>query len=185
VVEPPLHVVFVCTGNRFRSALAEAVFREKAGGKATVESFGTLDLGAAPALEQAIVEAERLGYNLRDHVSRPLLGVDLSTSDLVVGFERSHVAAAVIEAGAARERSFTLPELMSLLAPAPEPRRAVAQAAAARPLSGPLIPEVEDPYGKPPGLQRRIAEDVCSLAGRLATVLWETDAESGTARGVD
>ena len=185
MVEPPLHVVFVCTGNRFRSALAEAVFRKEAGGKATVESFGTLDLGAAPALKQAIVEAERLGYNLRDHVSRPLLGVDLSTSDLVLGFERSHVAAAVIEAGAARARSFTLPELMSLVAPASEPRRAVAQAAASRPLSGLLMPELEDPYGKPPGLQRRIAEDVCSLARRLATVLWEADAESGTARGVD
>lgn len=182
MVGTPLHVVFVCTGNRFRSALAAAVLRHEARGAANVESYGTLDAGPAPALEQAIVEAERRGYDLRSHLSRPLRGVDLSAADLVVGFERSHVAAAVVEAGAASERSFTLPELVGLIAPDASPRAAIARAAASR--RSPTLkqmPEVEDPYGKRIALQRQIADDVCELTRRLATVLWHGEIGRGAA----
>ena len=145
-----------------------------------VESYGTLDAGTGPALEQAVEEAERLGYDLRAHVSRSLRGVDLSDADLVLGFERSHVAAAVVDSGAAPERSFTLPELVGVIAPAANPRAAIAQAAASRPSrTSMLMPEVEDPYGKPAALQRQIADDVCDLTRRLATVLWPGERGKG------
>lgn len=182
VVDEPLHVVFVCTGNRFRSALAAAVFREEAGGAANVESYGTLDIGAAPTLEQAVAEAARLGYDLSRHVSRPLHGVDLSHAHLVLGFERAHVAAAVVDAGAAPDRSFTLPELVNLITPAATPREAIAHAAAARASPTSMeMPELEDPFGTPPAVQRRIADDVCELTRRLALVLWSAKVGRGAA----
>jgi protein-tyrosine phosphatase len=175
VTDPPLHVVFVCTGNRFRSALAEVIFRKLARDAAAVESFGTLEVGSAPPLDQAVAEAERLGYDLDGHHSRPLRGADLSSADLVVGFERHHVAAAVVDAGARRERSFTLPELLELLRPARTAREAIAQAGRAR--TDPTIasaPEVADPYGLPYAKQRVIADDVHALTNRLARALFPT-----------
>ena len=54
----PFHVVFVCTGNRARSPLAEVFLRAKVdSGAVRVESYGTLELGPAPATPEAIAAA--------------------------------------------------------------------------------------------------------------------------------
>src|SRR6476619_7436935 len=48
-------VAFVCTGNRARSALSEALYRRYAlGFDTSARSFGTLDVAGASALEQAV-----------------------------------------------------------------------------------------------------------------------------------
>ena len=111
-----LRVVFLCTGNRFRSPLAAAIFEEAAaqhGVPVAVESAGTLDVGSRPPFRETIKQAERLGYDISSHRSRPARDVDLSTADLLIGFERSHVAYAVVDAGVAAERAFTLPSSSS------------------------------------------------------------------------
>ena len=124
----PLRVVFVCTGNRFRSPLGAALFAKAAGAQATVESAGTLELGARPAFAETIEEGGRLGVDLSGHRARYLGRVDLSSADLVLGFEQMHVATAVVDAGAERDRSFTLPELVDLVGPRQEtPREAIAR----------------------------------------------------------
>jgi protein-tyrosine phosphatase len=174
--------VFICTGNRFRSPLAEAVFRQATAGlPVETSSAGTLDLGAIPPLPEAVEEAVRFGLNLSGHRSRRVRGLDLAGADLVVGFERMHVVTAVVDAGAKRERTFTLPELVGLVDRATAPdeedpiRRAramIEEARRLRPAHLSAPPELADPLGLPHSLQRQTAERVHELTLQLAARLF-------------
>jgi low molecular weight protein-tyrosine phosphatase len=180
----PFRIVFVCTGNRFRSPLAEALVRRAVDGLGVeVGSFGTLDLGPAAPLPEAIEEGDRLGVDLRGHRARPLAGSDLGAADLVVGFERQHVAAAVVDARAPRERTFTLPELVHNLrlfrAPAghdalTRARLGVALAHGARPPTSmlPAAAEIADPLGRSRRTQRAVADRVDELTTPLVSQLF-------------
>lgn len=157
--EELFEVAVICTGNQFRSPIVEGLMRLSASElPVRVSSWGTEKLGPARALPQAIDHASRFGVDLKDHRARPLSEVDLSHADLVIGFELSHVAAAVVEAGAAYERTFTILELVSLLdhihGQLPEEPVARAQAAVAaahdlRSGEGVFIPDhqLRDPVG--------------------------------------
>ena len=108
-------VVFVCSGNRFRSPLAEASLSQLTRGiPVRVTSVGTLDLGPKPVLSEALTLGRSLGLDLSEHRARALSGGSLEEADLVIGFERAHVSMAVVEAGARPERTFTMPELVEL-----------------------------------------------------------------------
>lgn len=149
-----LEVWFVCTGNRFRSPLAAHVLaRELDPGVATIRSRGTLDIGDAPVLPEALEISGPLGLDLDGHTARVLREGELVNADLVVGFERAHLGVAVELGHARRDCTFTLPELVWLLdataaAPADGPRAAIAAAAAARDLGLTAWPlEIGDPLG--------------------------------------
>ena len=181
---PPLDVVFVCTGNRFRSPIAEASFRRATADRpVVVRSAGTLRLGSVPALPEAIVEAGLLGLDLADHRATFFEDAPLASADLVVGFERLHLATAVVDGGAARDAAFTLPELVDLLEltgrsdDADEADRARSLVAAAasqrRNLGRPAgRGEIADPLGRRVAEQHATAEQVDALARRLAAQLF-------------
>jgi protein-tyrosine-phosphatase len=178
---PELTVAFLCTGNRFRSPLAAALLAEHAQGfPARIESLGTLDLGPVPALPEAVAAAATFGLDLSEHRARGIVDGDLAPFDLVVGFERAHVAAAVVDGGAHLEQTFTLPELVELLRATPGPPRAsdaverartrIREAHAARPpdfRNRPVL-EVADPLGKPRSVQSATAVELRSLVATLA-----------------
>jgi protein-tyrosine phosphatase len=172
-------IVFVCTGNRARSALAEALLRRRLPADGfSVRSVGTLDLGDdVPALAEAIEAAALLGEDLGRHRARTLRHADLQDADLVIGFEPAHVSAAVVDGGAARERTFSIIELADLLdetsssAGSPSPGDAVARAAARRRGTFLTAPALADPLGSSQEVFNRTATEIDGLVARIARSL--------------
>ena len=175
-------VVVICSGNRFRSPIAEAVLRRAAEGlPVRVRSFGTMDLPPGKALPEALELAPSYGLDLTSHQSRPLAGEDLSDADLVIGFELMHVSRAVVGAGAPRERTFLITELSTGLDEiAPQPgdgvveraRASVRQADEAR-KAAPAVPEqIADPIGGPASGYQGTAAEVYRLTTRIAERLF-------------
>jgi protein-tyrosine phosphatase len=176
-------LVVLCTGNRFRSPLAEVLLRDlTAELPVEVSSGGTLSLPPTPALPEAIEAANGMKLDLNAHRCRHMTEADLSTADLVVGFERSHVAAAVVDGGAAPERTFTMPELVGLLRsvdpheqePVSRAREAVELAHRERAGNPQLLDSTElaDPYGRSQKVYRETAERVEALSEELAARLF-------------
>jgi low molecular weight protein-tyrosine phosphatase len=177
-------VVFICTGNRFRSPIAAAAFAAATGGQPVVtHSIGTLDTTGVGVLPEAMRLGLSYGLDLSDHRSRSLVNHGLADADLVVGFEEKHVARAVIDGGAPRDRSFLLVELVESLRdcgapgltdPVERARQLVARAAERR-ADQTTSMTISDPYGTSEEQYRRTAERVRDLAARLAFLLFGQD----------
>jgi protein-tyrosine phosphatase len=179
-----IEILFVCTGNRCRSPIAEEQLRRLAEGlPVQVGSVGLLDLGSAPALPEVIEVARGIGLDLSGHRSRHLMSVDLSHADLVIGLERSHVAAAVVEANVPYEKVFSFKEIVRLLrgvevADVPdleERARTAIRIAHERRGSGPaFVPgeDIEDPFGGPRSAYIEMASQVSSLCRELLAGLF-------------
>jgi protein-tyrosine-phosphatase len=171
VPDDTFDVVFVCTGNQFRSPLAGAVLaRETERLPVRISSCGTGALDGAPAFEEAAELGTRLSVDLSKHRSRRL--GDLAGADLVVGFEHHHVERAVVDAGARRERAFTLPQLVELLEAHPASGSPEERLANMGPGNVLEAPEILDPYGEPSEVQEAIADEVEDLSRRLAVALF-------------
>jgi protein-tyrosine phosphatase len=179
-----LRVAFVCTGNRFRSPLAAALLAaEVPEVPLHVASLGTLELGPVPALPEALEIGRTMGVDLSQHRARKLAAGNLEGFELVLGFERAHMAAAVVDGGAGLERTFTLPELVDLLEVIPDPppggppleraRLRIREAHVARPPDrNRSVPELADPLGRSPRAQREIAHELCTLVSTLTQRLF-------------
>ncbi len=131
------------------------------------------------ALPEALELAPSLDLDLTEHRARCVRNVDLSEADLVLGFEYQHLAAAVTEGGARRERTFTVPELVTLLEEAgrratrrPRSGGAAGGAAGGRHRPGGRRPEIADPFGASPEVFRGTAHEVRALTERLAELLF-------------
>jgi len=181
--EKPFAVVFVCTANRARSALAEVLFRHYTIGVETVaSSAGVLDLGPLPALPECIEAARRLGVDLNTHRARALREVDLASADLVAGFELAHISAAVIDGNADARRTFLLGELITLVDactttsdPSARARAVVEIADSRRVRTRPaLAHEIADPFGSPARTMTRTALEIDRCVQELVLALFGT-----------
>jgi protein-tyrosine-phosphatase len=177
-------IVFVCTGNRFRSPLAEAFVRRLTLGlPVTTESFGMLEVEGAPALPEALEIARACGVDLSLHRTRQVGETSLADVDLLIGFEDSHVRLAVVDAEAPRHRAFKLGEVVRLLPPVepPEQGRIVERARqivkeladlrAAAPGSS-VSDETPDPFGRSWNAYRETASEIRASSIRLAAALF-------------
>jgi protein-tyrosine-phosphatase len=180
-------LVLLCTGNRIRSPIAEAFLRQLLVDlPVRLRSLGVLNLGAASPVPDAIEVATAAGLNIAEHRARALEDDDLSAADLVVGFERHHSSAAVVDGGARRERVFTLPELVELIedstvlppgSPIERAHRAVAAAHALRSeRATPLLAELTDPLGQARSLYTTTVTRIQDLTARLAVGLFGREA---------
>jgi protein-tyrosine phosphatase len=182
IAHPLFDLVIVCTGNRARSPIAEAFLRAYVGDlPVRIRSVGTLDVGPAPPLREAIQAADRHGLDIRAHRARCLRSERLDDVDLVVGFEKSHLTRAMAECGAPRARVFALSQLVTLLEaieppasrnPTMRAREAIARADALRSRSpGPLL-EIADPLGGSRRVYWETVAQIHDLSIRLAAGLF-------------
>ncbi len=179
-------ILFVCTGNICRSPTAEALFRVLARDlPLEVSSAGIFGVQGNTSPVGVVRAGQRLGADLSMHRARSLADVDLAEPDLIIGFEREHVATAVVEGGAPPERAFTLPEIVRLLDGVELPagdaieraRHAVALAARRRKEEARSVPseEVRDPFWVGPQQQLEIAQEIKELCERLLAQLFASD----------
>lgn len=88
---PTPRLLFVCTGNATRSVIAAALVR-LARPHWVVESRGTLVVEGAVPSHRTRAALDVVGISDHRHRSRQLRDEDLDEADLVVCFERDHVA---------------------------------------------------------------------------------------------
>jgi low molecular weight protein-tyrosine phosphatase len=173
----PFTLVFVCTANRARSPVAEAIARRLSPPEVVVRSRGIHTRPGLPPLAEAVSAARRLGFDIDAHRSEQLDRRSVEDADLVVGFEQIHVATAVVDGAAPRERTFTLPELVSLLPGEPPAAgltaTTVVALAAERRTETKVRPEsVRDPIGRPQAVVDQIVAEIDVLTRRLVLALF-------------
>ena len=94
----------------------------------------------------------------------------------MLGFEPHHLSIAVVDAGARRERVFSIVELAEILETLPgdgEPGETIALAHARRRGTNPLLaPAIGDPLGKPERIFLRTFAEIDELTERIAARLF-------------
>ena len=95
-------MLFVCSGNTCRSAMAEALARHVNDGSTTFSSAGTMAVPTEPASAQAKLVMSEVGIDLSKHRARMLSPMLLATADVVyVMTERHREAVIVVDRSAA------------------------------------------------------------------------------------
>jgi protein-tyrosine phosphatase len=109
-------VLFVCTGNICRSAIAEQVFRARYGSDAVAfASAGTGALVGAPMPEQAALISRHLGGEPEWHAGQQLTKEFVASADLVIALTRDHRSDVVRTLPRANRYTFTLREVARVL----------------------------------------------------------------------
>ncbi|PRY64647.1 protein-tyrosine phosphatase [Glaciihabitans tibetensis] len=109
-------VLFVCTGNICRSAIAEQVFRARYGSESVAfASAGTGALVGAPMPEQAADISRRLGGDPQEHSGKQLSRAFVEAADVVIALTREHRSEIVRTLPRASRYTFTLREFARLM----------------------------------------------------------------------
>jgi protein-tyrosine phosphatase len=177
-------LLFVCTGNRCRSPVADALawrsLRDR-GIEAKVASAGILEGGAPLPTETMRVLSER-GIECGERRSVQITPELLAESSLIVGMDRSHVREVVVLDGEAWPRTFTLKEAVRR-AHQVGPRHvalpfsdwAVRLGEGREPsemLGASSQDDIDDPIGAPYAAHERTAEIIGELVDDLIDLAW-------------
>ena len=179
-------VLFVCTANQGRSAIADALLQAKLAdrryeGVVTVTSAGLID-GGVPAWPPVMKVVRRCGGDLGAHRSRRLTATLVRQADVVVCLARDHARAVLDMCNEAAPRTFTLKELvrqaeaLGLRPPGQSladylAHPATHQGSVAGAAGGP-DDDIADPYGRPISALEETADEISGLLARLVAHLW-------------
>ncbi|MGI9197430.1 MAG: low molecular weight phosphatase family protein [Candidatus Nanopelagicales bacterium] len=157
---PAPRLLFVCTGNATRSVIAEAlVRRDRPDWRVT--SAGTWAIPGLPSSRRTLAALESVGVSAPGHRSRTLSAHHLDDADLVVTFERDHVAYIRQRFPAAAAYTTTLPSLLDSAWPLPD--LALVNVRDLREVDDPAGGEIEDFVA----CAQAISADVSALLPRL------------------
>jgi protein-tyrosine phosphatase len=175
-VTRPYRILVLCTANRCRSPIAEALLARHlatAGVLAAVRSAGILEPGQAAWPEAAAVMAER-DVDLSAHASRRMERVEVAGADVVLGMTREHVREAVALDPRSFKRTFTLKELVRRAEELPRQgafgdwlEALAAHRQVTELLGSSPIDDIADPIGMPMRAFRATAAEIDELAARL------------------
>lgn len=178
----PFRIFFICTGNQARSPIAAAwTARALAALPVEVGSAGTLPRPPSPVLLEAGAIATQLGLDVALHRSSHVGSHDLSSVDLVIGFELHHVAGAVVDGNAPASKTFLLKELVRLAGAVARPhadplaraRSVVELADAMRRETGQVLgEEIRDPAGRRIKSFREIVFEVTRACDEMIALLF-------------
>jgi protein-tyrosine phosphatase len=197
----PLRVLFVCTGNICRSAIAEQVFRAHYGAR-NVE-FSSAGIGALVGSgmpPQAAEISRQLGGLPDAHIARQITQEMIAESDLVIALSREHRSEVVRTHPRANRYAFTLREFARVVEAHSENARATliprtAEAAvrvfrdaipiisSQRGYAGrPELPEyddVVDPYGREQAVYDRAGREISDAVDKITSVIGRLRAPRG------
>lgn len=109
-------VLFVCTGNQFRSPIAAEAFREQllrdGRGRWAVSSAGTWTSTGRRSPREALQAARSLGLNIEDHTTRMLDQSMLEDADVVLVMETGHKESIQVEFPFARRKVHLLTQVV-------------------------------------------------------------------------
>jgi protein-tyrosine phosphatase len=189
----PLRVLFVCTGNICRSAIAEQLFRARYGGdNIEFASAGTDALVGSGMPAHAAAISRQLGGVPDAHTARQLTQEMIAESDLVIALSREHRSEVVRTHPRANRYAFTLREFARVLEAHSEsarvtliPRTAAAAVGVIRdsiPIissqrgyaARPAVPEdddVVDPYGRDQAVYNRSGREISEAVEKITLVI--------------
>jgi protein-tyrosine phosphatase len=181
----PLRILAVCSHNRTRSVMIEAMLASMladSGLAAEVRSSGFGPSGL-PAIDDAVDAMAQRGLDVSQHRSRATTAALVEPADLILTAERTHVVRIAALAPDAFARTMTLPEFVgratagTTATPGIDTtgasRRRIARLTAERTAAGYLgneIAEIADPTGLPRRDFHRAATEIegqCRDAARL------------------
>ena len=184
--------MFVCTGNIYRSPMAEAFFRsgvKERGLDFTVASAGLLD-SDRPIAPTALSHVERADPQMAAHRTNLLRAADVLSADLIIGVTRAHVREVVVLVPDAWPRTFTLKELVcrgSRIGPR-QPGQSLsdwlvavgAQRSRSDLLGDSVLDDIEDPVAGSTSLVRIVAREIRSAVRALIELISPTAGEVST-----
>lgn len=171
-------ILFVCTGNLCRSALAEWYLRSRAGDAVVVASAGVHAPPGYPMDPPTAQALRELGGDGSGHVSRLLAAGQVQDADLVLGAAVSHRDAVLRLVPGALTRTFAVKEFLRLAAQVmPPPRepgelvRAVAGQRGRAAAVAEYADDIGDPFGFPIEVARLRAKETAQAVDALLELL--------------